>query len=99
MYGYYPYQQNMAGGGVSQRVERRFSEELLEANVGRKIAAYMTYDSSDQWRDKVFSGTLRQVGRDYFVINDESTGQDVLLLNINISYIVFIGQQARLAPQ
>jgi spore germination protein Q len=93
MYWSYPY---VSGQGyVSQRQERRYSEDLMQANIGRRVSAYMTYDASEQWRNKVFTGVLRQVGRDFFLIREQKSGKDVMLLNINLNYMVFEDQPAQ----
>jgi spore coat protein GerQ len=97
MYWSYPYGMISHAGTISQRQERRYSEDLLQANVGRRITAYLTYDASEQWRDKVVTGTIRQVGRDFFVVREQSTGKDIMLLNINLGYVVFEDQPAKLA--
>ncbi|MGA8942012.1 MAG: spore coat protein GerQ [Thermoactinomyces sp.] len=98
MYWSYPYAINYPGAQVAQqRQERNFSEDLLQANVGKRIIAYMTFDASKEWPNKVFYGVLRQVGRDYFVIRDQETGKDTMLLNINLNWVVFEDTPARLA--
>jgi spore germination protein Q len=82
--------------GQPQRQDRRFSEDLLQSNIGKRVTAYMTYEGSEEWRNRVFTGVLRQVGRDYFVLRDQETGKDVMLLNINLNFIVFDDTPARL---
>lgn len=89
MYWSYPYGMISQSGMVSQRRERIFSEEFLQNNIGKKVSAHMNYDGSVQWRDRIFTGTLKEVGRDFFVIGEQKTGKDVLLLNINLSFMVF----------
>lgn len=99
MYWNYPYgaisaQQSQI---ADTRQPRTYSEDLLERNTGKRISAYMTYDASNQWRDKIFTGTLRQIGRDFFLIRDQKTGKDTMLLNINIAFIIFEDQPATLS--
>ncbi|WP_124728072.1 spore coat protein GerQ [Staphylospora marina] len=89
MYWSYPYHAGNAYVSQQQRDDRNFSEDLMQANIGRRVSAYMTYDASEQWRNRVFTGVLRQVGRDYFVLRDQSSGKDVMLLNINLNFMVF----------
>lgn len=98
MYWSYPYYGSagiygMTGAGLSQRdTERRFSEEFLQANVGKVVTVYLT----PRWPAKSVTGTLRNVGRDYFVIRDRQTGKDNMFLNINVDYFVFENQPATL---
>lgn len=98
MYWSYPYAMPGMEANISQkRQERRFSEDLMQANVGRRITAYLTYDASEQWRDVTFSGVLRQVGRDYFLLREQNSDRDMMFLNINLDYVVFEDEPARLA--
>jgi len=101
----WPYPYSYAYGSISQRREapprreRSFSEDLLQANIGRRVTVYLTFDDSEQWRNRTFTGTIRQVGRDYFVIREQQSGRDVMVLNINLDYVVFEDQPARLAER
>jgi spore germination protein Q len=87
MYSFYPCYQTM--GNTSQRKERIVTEEIWQRNIGKRITVHMTYDGSELWRDKIFSGILKEVGRDFFIIHDIKLGKDVMLLNINLDYMTF----------
>ncbi|SEM68723.1 spore coat protein GerQ [Lihuaxuella thermophila] len=105
MYWSYPYGMMAGSGLISQQQPGRqpgqpvppgdrdtgriFSEDLMQRNVGKRITVYMTFDASEQWRNRVFTGTLREVGRDFFVIRDQKSGKDMMMLNINLDYVVF----------
>lgn len=91
---YWNYYEPQAG--ISQRTERNFSEDFLQANIGKRITVYMTYEQNQQWNSRVFNGVLRKVGRDYFVIRESKTGRDLMLLNINLDYVVFDDKPATL---
>ncbi|RAL25603.1 spore coat protein GerQ [Thermoflavimicrobium daqui] len=104
MYWYYPYanisqQPSAPQPEVSQRRERNFSEDFLSKNIGRKITVYLTFEENNQWNAKKVTGTLRAVGRDYFVVRDQATGKDHMFLNINVDYFVFEDKPARLSEQ
>ena len=83
-------------GNLPTRHERRFSEEFLQANVGKVVTVYLTFENNPRWPAKSVTGTLRNVGRDYFVIRDRQTGKDNMFLNINVDYFVFENQPATL---
>ena len=83
-------------GNLPTRTERRFSEEFLQANVGKVVTVYLTFENNPRWPAKSVTGTLRNVGRDYFVIRDRQTGKDNMFLNINVDYFVFENQPATL---
>jgi spore coat protein GerQ len=77
------------GDITQQRTTRVFSEDFLDRNRGKKVTVYMVYEGSNTWRDKVFSGVVKEVGRDFFVLREQRTGKDIMLLNINLSYAVY----------
>jgi len=92
-YGFY----STTGPEISQvERERKFSEEFLQANVGKVVTVYLTFEGNPSWPAKSVTGTLRNVGRDYFVIRDRQTGKDHMFLNINVNYFVFETQPATL---
>ena len=104
MYWSYPYGPvgvyGTTGAEISQReTERRFSEEFLQANVGKEVTVYLTFEDNPRWPAKSVTGTLRNVGRDYFVIRDRQTGKDNMFLNINMDYVVFDTQPATLLEE
>jgi spore germination protein Q len=68
--------------------EHGYVETFLRENMGKKITAYMNYEGSDEWRDRIFSGIIRKVGRDCFIIYDEEIGKNILLLDINVNFIL-----------
>ena len=89
---FYDYNNNISYKKAKPLRPRRFSEDFMERNEGKIITAYMTYDGSNQWRDVVYTGQLLEQGRDFFVIRlteGEHKGKEILLLNINVSYIIF----------
>jgi spore germination protein Q len=90
-----PIGQQPVGEGTLGRFP--FSEEAYQANVGKTITAYMTYEGSQTWLDKKFTGPLRQVGRDYLILHNTETNRDVILFTINLDFIEFEpGEPAKL---
>lgn len=69
--------------------DRIYSEDLLQRNIGNVVTVYLTYENNNKWNARVVTGTIREVGRDFFVLRDQKTGKDNMLLNINVDYIVF----------
>jgi spore germination protein Q len=92
-----PIGQQPVGEGTLARFP--FSEEAYQANVGRRMTTYMTYEGSKEWLDMKFTGILRQVGRDYLILSDESRGADVILFTVNLDFIELApGEPACLPP-
>lgn len=86
-------------GWVSQRRERVYTEDLLERNVGKLVTLYLTFENNPQWNAKTTTGTIREVGRDFVLIRDQQSGKDTMFHNINIDYVVFETEPARLAGE
>ena len=93
MYWYDPYGAYLANQpqepSVAQRTARKYSEDLLATNVGKPITVYLTYEKNTERNNRVVYGVLRQVGRDFILVTDQSTGRDNMLLNINVDYVEF----------
>jgi spore germination protein Q len=102
MYWYDPYDAYLTSQpqqpGIAQQQSRKYSEDLLAANVGRTITVYLTYEKNTVRNNRVVPGVLRQVGRDFILVTDQQTGKDNLLLNINVDYIEF-SKKANLAGE
>ncbi len=67
----------------------RYAENILEKNVGRRASFYMSYNDSLEWRDRIFTGVIEQAGRDYAVVQDETTGKYVLLWTVYLNFVEF----------
>ncbi|MFC4077094.1 spore coat protein GerQ [Salinithrix halophila] len=88
------------GGFTSQQQRTRYySEDLMSRNIGKLITVYMTFENNPQWNAKVFTGVLRQVGRDFMLVRDQQTGKDTVLYNLDVDYIVFDNQPATLGHE
>ncbi len=69
--------------------EQSYIENILRKNKGKKATAYVSYSDSVEWRDKVFTGTIEDAGRDHLIMNDPSTGKWYLIPLIYIDYVEF----------
>ena len=87
MYYYYqPYLSQFAPP-VQPGQRPTYSEDLLRSKIGSRVTAYMSYDASSEWKNLIVRGELITVGRDYFVVSDEKTGKDKVLLMINLNFL------------
>jgi spore germination protein Q len=75
-----------------------YSEQAYQANIGKTITAYMTYEGSVKWLDMKFTGPLLQVGRDYLIIHNNATNRDVILFTINLNFIEFEPGESAVTP-
>ena len=48
-----------------------YVEEYLKQNIGKDVEVYVSFPDSIEWRDKIFKGKLRYVGKDYLVIDNQ----------------------------
>lgn len=70
-------------------MEQSYVENILRANIGKKVSAYVSFPDSLNWKDKIFTGTIEQAGRDHLIIKDPNTGTWYLILMIYIDYFEF----------
>lgn len=70
-------------------LEQSYIENILRLNKGKTVRAYVSYPDSNEWRDKVYSGTIEEAGRDHLIITDPSTGKWFLIKMIYLDYVEF----------
>ena len=73
----------------SKEVEESYIENILRLNKGKKATVYMSYSSSLNYKDKIYTGIIEQAGRDHIILSDPNTGKWYLLLMIYLDYIEF----------
>ena len=69
--------------------EQSYIENIIRLNKGKIGRFYMTFPDSLEWRDRVFSGSIEQSGKDHIIISDPTTGKWYLLLLIYLDYVEF----------
>lgn len=69
--------------------EQSYIENILRANIGKKVRVHASFSDSVEWRDRVFSGTIEHAGRDNLVINDIDGGKNYLILMIYVDFVEF----------
>ena len=70
-------------------MEQSYVENILRANIGKKVSAYVSFPDSINWKDKIYTGTIEQAGRDHLIISDPNTGKWYLILMIYLDYVEF----------
>ena len=68
-------------------MEQSYIENILRLNKGSKVSAYASFPDSNEWRDKIFTGTIEQAGRDHLIISNETNWYLIPLIYIN--YVEF----------
>ncbi|HET7657000.1 MAG TPA: spore coat protein GerQ [Bacillales bacterium] len=66
-----------------------YIENILRLNAGKTATVYMTFEGSDQWKDKIFKGVIEAAGKDHIILRDPETERRYLLLMIYLDYITF----------
>ncbi len=70
-------------------LEESYMDNLVRNNIGKQVCIYVTFPSSNDFRDFKFNGILEQSGKDYVVLSEPSTGKWHLIPSIYIDYITF----------
>ena len=64
-------------------------EDILKLNIGKKISIYESFDNSNEWRDKVFTGILENSENEYLILSDPTNNTWYILLKKFVNYIKF----------
>lgn len=75
------------GTQIAQNVD--YVDNIFRLNIGKEASFYLSYSDSIEWRDKVFTGIIRESGKDYVLL--DSNGTWILLWMIYINYVTFNG--------
>lgn len=70
-------------------MQQSYIENILRHNKGKKVRAYVSFPDANEWKDRVFDGTIEQAGRDHLIIRDPQTGKWYLILMIYLDYVEF----------
>lgn len=74
---------------VSLPLEESYMDSLIRNNIGKQVCVYVTFPSSNDFKDFKFNGILEQSGKDYVVLSEPSTGKWHLISSIYIDFITF----------
>lgn len=66
-----------------------YVDNIFRLNIGKEASFYLSYSDSIEWRDKVFTGIIRESGKDYVLL--DSNGTWILIWMIYINYVTFNG--------
>ena len=76
-----------ANGNVQD--EQSYIENILRLNKGKVGKFHVTIPSSNDWRDKIFTGVIEQAGRDHIIVSNPTNGEWYLILMIYLDYVTF----------
>ena len=71
-----------------------YTSALLKSKIGNNATIYTSFPDSIEWRDKVFTGQIINVGEDYTLIRNAANTEE-LIINIYINYIEFKWQNLK----
>ena len=84
-----PYNNYIPKHGIinnNQIFNERYVTDYLQQNIGKRIKAHVSFCDSIEWRDSIFTGLLKDVGKDYLVISNNN--QDYVIWSVYIDYII-----------
>ena len=74
---------------ISVPYEQSYIENILRLNKGKLGKFHVTIPSSNDWRDKIFTGVIEQAGRDHIIVSNPTNGEWYLILMIYLDYVTF----------
>ena len=69
--------------------EQSYIENILRLNKGKVGKFHVTIPSSNDWRDKIFTGVIEQAGRDHIIVSNPTNGEWYLILMIYLDFVTF----------
>ena len=72
---------------INNYYQKNYVDDYLKENIGKNIEVHTSFSDSIEWRDKIFTGILESVGKDYIVVND---GNKNIVWSIYIDYIIIL---------
>ena len=83
------YEVNMNNQNNTIPMEQSYIENILRANKGKIVKAYVSFPDATDWKNKIFEGRIEQAGRDHLIISNQDTGEWDLILMIYLDYVSF----------
>lgn len=68
--------------------EQSLIENILRLNKGKNVKVYASYPDSNEWRDRIYEGTIEQSGRDHLILRGTG-GNWYLLRMLYINFVEF----------
>lgn len=65
-------------------------ENILKINKGKRINAYISFNNSSEWQNKIISGIIENVGSNYLAMSVPSNNYWYLVKIENLDYIEFM---------
>ncbi len=70
-------------------LEQSYIENILRFNRGKRVRVYQTFEYNPEWPAKIFEGIIVEAGRDHLILSNPDTGENYLLLMVNLDYVEF----------
>ena len=64
-------------------------KSILKDNMGKKVSIYQSFSTSEEWKDKIFSGILEESNKEYVILSDPKTGNWFMLFTKYTNFIQF----------
>ena len=63
-----------------------YVENYLRNNIGKRVKVHVSFCDSVEWRDSIFQGILKEVGKDYIVVSNNQ--EDYIIWSVYIDYVI-----------
>ncbi len=71
--------------------EQSYIENILRMNKGKLGKFYCSFPDSNDWRDAIFNGIVKEAGRDHLIVTNPNTNKTYIILMIYLNYVEFDG--------
>ncbi len=69
--------------------EQSYIENILRLNKGKVVHAYVSFPDSTEWKNKIFTGILKEAGKDHLIIESSTEKKYYMILIIYLNYVEF----------
>ena len=68
---------------------RQIIPDPMGGSISNQNMRGTTNSNSIEWKNKIFTGTISEVGSDYILLNDDKSNKNVLIWIYSVDFIIF----------
>lgn len=70
---------------LNNQESTEYVDNIFKLNIGKEATFYLSFSDSIEWRDKVFTGIIRDSGKDYVLLENNGTWTIIWMIYINFA--------------
>lgn len=70
---------------LNNQESTEYVDNIFKLNIDKEATFYLSFSDSIEWRDKVFTGIIRDSGKDYVLLENNGTWTIIWMIYINFA--------------